>query len=139
VALKSVNWDVQLAVSFPFFQGGLVSAQVREAQALSHQWSLQLSEVRRKAEQEVRTFYQALVMDQKQTQKLSALVEVSRKNYEVQSQVYQNGLVTNLDVLQALSTYRVAIRQLDQMKRTYALDSVKLQAAIGKREEIPTQ
>lgn len=139
LALKSVNWDLQLAVSFPIFQGGLVSAQIREAQALTHQWSLNLAESRRKAEQEIRTFYQAFNSDRRQMQKLTQLVQVSRKNYEVQSRVFKNGLVTNLDVLQSLTTYQASKRQLDQIQCISVLDSLKLQAAVGRREEIPTQ
>jgi outer membrane protein len=131
-----VNWDVQLALTVPIFQGGVIQSQVRQAESVVRQYRLLLSQSRRSAEQEIRTFFDLLNADRKQVEKLSELVEISKKNYETQIAYYRNGLVTNLDVLQAMTTYQDAQRQLARQRFSFQLDSVKLQAATGERTEI---
>lgn len=137
--LSGVNWDVELAVSLPIFQGGAIQSQVRQAESVARQYDLVLSAARRTAEEEVRTFYDAVVSDQKQTVKLEDLVKWSKKNYEAEERDYRNGLVTNLDVLQAITTYQDAQRQLDREKFQVKLDGVKLQAATEQRPEVVVQ
>ncbi len=137
-ALSDVNWDFSLQLSVPIFQGGVLQSQVRQAQSVARQYSLLLSQTRRTAEKEVRTFFDTLVADQKQMLKLGELVHISKKNYETEIQYYRNGLVTNLDVFQAIATYQDAQRQLDHQRETVKLDSAKLQAATGERPEIMT-
>lgn len=134
--LSDVNWDVQLALSIPIFQGGVIQSQVRQAQSVSKQYDLLLSQARRAAEEEVRLFYNAVSTDAKQVAKLSELVEISKQNAETEVKYYRNGLVTNLDVFQALTTYQEAQRQLDRQNFTAKLDTVKLQAATGQRAEV---
>jgi outer membrane protein len=134
--LSDVNWDVKLVLSLPIFSGGVVQSQVRQANSVARQYISTLSQTRRTAEQEIRTFYDTLSADTNQLQKLAELVEVSKENSETEVKYYRNGLVTNLDVLTAITTYQDAKRQLDHQKYTVRLDSVKLQASIGQRKEL---
>jgi outer membrane protein len=76
------------------------------------------------------------VSDQKNFQKLSELVEVAKENSDTEVEYYRNGLVTNLDVLQAITTYQDAQRQLDHQRYIVKLDRVKLEAASGMKPEI---
>jgi outer membrane protein len=135
-AISDVHWDLQLAVSFPIFQGGVVQSQVRQASSVARQYSLALSQSRRLAEQEIRTFYDAVEADRKQVVKLVELVEVSKKNYETELEYYRRGLVTNLDVFQAMTTYQDAVRQMDHLRVQYYSDGVKLLASSGQRPEL---
>lgn len=135
-ALSDVNWDAQLALTVPIFQGGVVQSQVRQAESVARQYSLLLSQTRRTAEEEIRTFYDSLIADRKQMNKLESLVVISKKNSETEIKYYRNGLVTNLDVLQAITTYQDAQRQLDHQRYQVQLDRVKLQAATGERSEV---
>jgi outer membrane protein len=137
--LSTLHWDVQLALNFPIFQGGVIQSQLRQAQSIDRQYQLILSQTRRSAEQEVRTLHNLLQADLKQLLKLEELVESSKKNYETQLRYYRNGLVTNLDVLQSMTTFEDAQRLRDHQKYVIKLDSVKLQAATGGRSEIQTQ
>ncbi len=135
-ALQDVNWDVQLALTLPIFQGGVVQSQVRQARSVSSQSSLILSQARRTAEQEIRIFYDNLVADRRQLFKLSELVKVSKENADTEVKYYRNGLVTNLEVLQAITTYQDAQRLLDHQKYKVKMDATKLAAATGQRPEI---
>ena len=134
--LSDVNWDVQLALTIPIFQGGVIQSQVRQAQSVSRQYDRLLSQARRTAEQEVRTFYDAVTADSQQLFKLKELVVVSKENADTEVKYYRNGLVTNLDVLTAITTYQDAQRQLDHQNYTVKMDTVKLKAATGQRPEI---
>jgi outer membrane protein len=135
-ALSNVNWDVSLAVSLPIFQGGAIQSQVRQAESVAHQFELAYSQAKRTAEQEIRTFYDAWIGDQRSGAKLDETASLSKLNYEAQLKDYRNGLVTNLDVLQAITTYQDAQRLLDRARLTLKLDAVKLQAASALRPEI---
>lgn len=135
-ALADVNWDVSLALTVPLFQGGIIQSQVRQAQSVARQYALLLSQARRLAEQEIRSFYAVLNADLKQHTKLTEFVDLSKNNFETESKYYRNGLVTNLEVLQATTTYQAAQRQLDRQSQTVKLDTAKLQAASGQRPEI---
>ena len=68
--------------------------------------------------------------------KLEELVDISKKNYETEVHYYRNGLVTNLDVLQSMTTYQDAIRQVDHTRLQLSVDRVKLEAATGQRPEM---
>lgn len=130
---KGVNWDVQLAATFPIFQGGVIQSQVRQAVSIARQYDQLLSQTRRSAEQEIRQFYDNLSSDSRQFLKLGETVEISRQNYEANRKDYRNGLVTNLDVLQAITTWQDAQRAWAREKYAMAADYVKLQAATGQR------
>jgi outer membrane protein len=138
-ALRTVNWDIQVAVSIPLFEGGIVQSKVRQAKAIARQYHYALAQAKRNAELEVKTLYEALVADQKQLVKLKELVRVSKLNSEAEVKDYRNGLVTNLDVLQAITTYQDAIRRYVHQRFAVRLDRMKLLAATGQRPEIPTQ
>lgn len=130
------DWDVQLALTIPIYQGGIVSSQVRQAQSVAHQYELQLSQARRSAGEEIRTLFNSYSADQKQVAKLESTVDWAKKNYLSQLGDYKNGLVTNLDVLTATSNFQSAVRTLDRQRLTLKLDGIKLQAAIAQRSEL---
>jgi len=135
-AQQNVNWDVQLVLSMPIFEGGVIQSQVRQATSVERQYELQLSQVRRSAEQEVRQFYDNFAADKTQVQKLDETVDLSKRNYEAELQDYRNGLVTNLDVLQAITTWQDAERASAHQKFVMKLDHTKLEAAAAQRKEI---
>ena len=134
--LNDVHWDLSLALTLPIFQGGVIQSQVRQAQSVARQYNLLHSQTLRLAEQEVRTFYDAVDADGKQVSKLKNLVEIAKKNADTEVKYYRNGLVTNLDVFQAITTHQEAKRQLDHQTYMMKLDYVKLQAATGLRPEM---
>lgn len=131
--LAAVDWDVQLALTIPLYAGGSLQSQVREAVSQSTQAELGASQVRRQAEQEIRSVYQSVVFDRAQLEALEKATEAARKNYEVQRRDYRLGLVTNLDVLQALTAFQENQRALDRARYTAKLDYLKLEAAAVRR------
>ena len=132
-SLENVDWDVQLALTIPLYAGGSLQSRVREAVSQSTQAELNASQVRRQAEQEIRSVYQNVTFDRSQLDALEKATEAARKNYEVQRRDYRLGLVTNLDVLQALTAFQENQRALDRARYTAKLDYLKLEAAAVRR------
>ncbi|MHB1140437.1 MAG: TolC family protein [Sulfuricaulis sp.] len=136
-SLEDVDWDVQLALTIPLYAGGSLQSQVREAVSLSTQAELGASQVRRQAEQEIRSLHQSVVYDRSQLAALEKATEAARKNYDVQRRDYRLGLVTNLDVLQALNVFQDNQRALHRARYTAKLDWLRLEAAAVRRPVAP--
>ena len=132
-SLKDVNWDAQIALSLPIYAGGVIQSRVREAASLHRQEQLNLSRVRRTAEQEIRTQYEIFTADRAQLAALTEAVRIAHRNYRQQTEEYRLGLVTNIDVLQALTTFQESQRALDRARFSAQLDWVRLEASVARR------
>lgn len=133
---SSINWDLGLTISLPIFEGGATQSRVREAVSVQEQATLRESLSRRQAELEVKRFFEQVQSGRARIEKLTENADLSRQNHEAQRREYANGLVTNLEVLQATTSWQVALRNLERQQFTLKSDYVKLQAAAGKREEL---
>ena len=133
---KDINWDVQLLLTIPLYTGGSVKSKIREAVSQRTQAELALSETRRAAEQEIRSAYSAVVFDLAQRDALENSTNAADKSYKAQLRDYRLGLVTNLDVLQALTALQQNRRALDRVRLSTKLDFLKLQAVSGRRESL---
>lgn len=134
--LRDVDWDVQIALNVPLYAGGSLQSKVREAASQRAQAELQVSQVRRQAEQEIRALHQSVVFDRAQLAALAKATEAAKRNYEIQTREYRLGLVTNLDVLQALTAYQQNQRALDRARFTAKLNYMNLRAAAVKRPNL---
>jgi outer membrane protein len=134
--LSDVRWGLQLNLTLPIFQGGIVASQTRQAASVRRQYDLQLSAARRRAEQEIRQLHDAVVANQRLLAKLAESAQLGQKSYEALARQYKTGLSTNLDVLQSQSSWHDSVRLLSRQQYTAKADYVKLQAASGARPEI---
>ena len=136
-SLRDVEWDVQLALTLPLYAGGGTQSRVREALSQGTQAELDASRVRRQAEQEIRALHQGVLIDRAQLDALEKATDATRKNYEAQQRDYRLGLVTNLDVLQALTAFQENQRAFDRARYTVKFNYLKLQAAVVRRPVLP--
>ncbi len=136
-SLSNVEWDVQLALTLPLYAGGGTQSRVREAASQGTQAELNASQVRRQAEQEIRSLHQGALIDRAQLDALEKATDATRKNYEAQQRDYRLGLVTNLDVLQALTAFQENQRALDRARYAAKLNHLRLQAASARRPDAP--
>ena len=137
-SLENVDWDVQLALTVPLYAGGGLQSRVREARSQSTQAELSASQVRRQAEQEIRSVYQSVVLDRTQLDALEKAADAAQKNYSAQRRDYRLGLVTNLDVLQAQASFQENQRALQRARYGTKLNYVHLQAAAVYRPAVHT-
>lgn len=131
--LQNVKWDVMLSLTFPIFQGGVISSQTTQAASMQKQADLALAKARRLAREEIETLYASVKSERVQVDKWRKSVEASNKNYQAQLRDYRLGIVNNLEVLQALTSAQSAQRNLDRAEIQYRLDSIRLLAASAQR------
>lgn len=121
--LNGSRWDVQLQLTVPLYAGGSVQSKVRQANSQHRQAELQQSQVVRQAEQEIRSNYQNLTLTLAQEQALKDATIAAKKSYAAQQHEYGLGLVSNLEVIQALTAYqknqRAQTRARINARRTY--------------------
>lgn len=133
---NGINWDFQFTLTVPIFQGGVIQSQVRAAASQERQAELTLSLNKRTIDQNIRTIYSSAISDRAQVRALTLAKEVSYKDYEAEKRDYRLGLVANIDVLQALTTFQEAERAMDVAKYTAMYDYARLQAETGKIQGI---
>ncbi len=132
------NWDASITATLPIFAGGLVNAQVRQAAAATRQSDLTLAQARRLADQEIRTGYSNLQSGMSRVKLLERATQTAYENYQAQIKDYKLGLVTNLDVLQAITSWHESLRALDTLKFQAKLDFVKLETSAALRPSAQT-
>jgi len=100
--LNEIKWDLGLFLEVPIFTGGSVSAKVQEAQSAYRQSLLTLQEMERGVLYSVRKTYEELTACIEETQSLEEAAQAAQKSYDALIEEYRLGLVTNLEVLEAL-------------------------------------
>lgn len=134
---KDPTWDVQGTITLPLFSGGTVVGQVREKKSQRLAQDLKMREIKRMAEQEIRTIFERLRIDLDQLQALKVALELSQQDYKAQTREYRLGLVTNLDVLQALVSEQQNRRDYNKAIYAAKLDRVLLEIASAFRTTPP--
>lgn len=128
---KHVDWDVNLSVDVPIFDGGYTLGQSKEAWLKADMSRLEYQRTRRKAPYDIKDAYTRL-------KTAMAVHETRRKQYNtaklndhLQKRDYLRSLVSNLDVLAAIQTLfnsqRNHIHALYEAKRQYW----QLRVAVG--------
>ena len=116
--------------------GGVIGSQTREAESRVRMSENNLSLTLRQDTQEVRTHHENLTSDLVQVAANTEAADLSEKNYRAVVNDYNLGLVTNLDVLVALSSSQDALRALDRSRYAAKLDNLRLEAASMMRPAI---
>jgi outer membrane protein len=130
---RNGDWDLGITVTLPIFSGGIISSNVRTAQSQKLESELQLSQVKRLAEQEIRSLHHSLTADLAQVAALQDAFNLSEQNYKANVKDYEFGLAQNLDVLQALTSYEETERSLEKARYAAKIDYNKLEAAVANR------
>lgn len=109
---KDQDWNAQIQVNIPIFDGLLTYGQVKEARAKAKESELFYDRTRRSAVQDIRNAYVDLDASLSQTKALKRALDAYEMNYTLQEQDYSFNLITNLDVL-------TAIQNLQDVRRNY--------------------
>ena len=125
------SWATLLTINVPIFEGTTTYGNIQEANAKSRESELQYSRVKRLAVQDIHDSYVSAYTAILRSEVLGKALKSAELNYSLQTQDYQNNLVSNLDVLTAIqdfgNTRRSCIQALYEKKRAYW----QLQTAIG--------
>ncbi|NDG25941.1 MAG: TolC family protein [Proteobacteria bacterium] len=129
---NDIPWDVGVAITLPVLNGGILSSKVEEATSLKMQAELEFKKSQRAGLQEIQSLHAAFNADLEQLKELNTARELSERNFNQQNRDYRNGLVNNLEVLQALTAFEDSKRALDRAQFQTKIDFLKLEAAVGK-------
>lgn len=132
-SLEDVKWDIQVELRMPLYAGGIIESQVREAASQLMQAELGAGETLRRATQEVRTFHAQVTSSKTALASLLEAEALANRNYVEQSREYRLGLVTNIEVLEALTELAAIRRNLDKTRIELKLARDRLEAAVSLR------
>lgn len=120
-----------LKLNFPFFEGGLRKAEVREAEAKLRQAELNIADLKDTIHVEVENAYLNLITESGVLEKLRAEMEYSLDNYNAVSKQFKYGLANSIDVMDANTLLVTTERELTNAKYDYQLAILKLRRATG--------
>ena len=104
-ALKNVSWDVSLNLTMPIFESGVTTSRIHEEVYKKEQQEHLLNDVKNTLEATLKQIYSTLEKDLIRLNILKKASLLAEENYSEQQKEYHLGLVSNLEVLQAMNTY----------------------------------
>jgi outer membrane protein len=131
------EWNILLSADLPLFEGGIIEARIREHRALVRSSELNLDQLRRTADMEVRRAYSDFLSSAAQLAHLSETVNVTAANYKIQSEDFRLGVTSNLQVLDALNTLLETRRQKLSTEIDAHVNLIRLFVAAGRVEDKP--
>lgn len=123
------KWDIQLTAKLPLFEGGLTQSQVRSAASKYGSQQLELNQLRRQSESEIKSLHQSVQMRVDQLKYLKISSDLSEKNYQTLLRDSRRGLVRSIDVQMGLTEFRSAKRAYDQARFEAQLERIRLDLA----------
>ncbi len=126
---ESVYGAVKL--NFPFFEGGLKKAEVREAKARLRQAENTLSDLKQSINIEVENAYLELLTFSGVINHLRAEEEYSIDNFNAVTKQFQYGLANSIDVIDANTLLVTSETELVKAEYDYLLAVLKLKKAAG--------
>ena len=131
---NEIRWDIKANLKVPIYSWGQVQSSVRGANSQLLITGLALKRLERQVETEVKSAWENLRASLSELDKYEKLVTLTDRNYKLQSADYRRGLVTNLDVIQALTGLYDATLRRDQSRYYAKLNAILLRVAAG---EVP--
>ncbi len=116
---------------FPFFEGGLRRAEVREAKAKLRQVELVLLDLQNSIDIEVENSYLNVITESSILTKLRTRVAYATDNYNMVSKQFEYGLANIIDVIDANTLMVTAERELADARFNYESAILKLKRATG--------
>ncbi|MDI6891035.1 MAG: TolC family protein [Thermodesulfovibrionales bacterium] len=120
-----------LTLNFPFFEGGLRRAEVREAKARQRQSELIYEDLRKTINIEVENAYLDFMTQKGVLKSLEDEVTFARDNYNSISRQYEFGLANSIDVIDANTLLLTSERQLSDAQYNYELAILRVERATG--------
>lgn len=130
--LEASKWDIGLTAEWEFFSGGRDWSERQIAQLRMRQALVELNNVQDDQAQAFRAEQEILQLRRETLKAFGEASRLAKENYESQKNDFQNGLVSNLDVLQALDTYLEVKRSHDEERVALKASSIRLQLIAGR-------
>ena len=118
-------------LNFPFFEGGLRRAEVREAKAKQRQAEYGFSDLKRTIGVEVENSYSLLLTQAALLKQIKAEVDYALDNYNSVSKQFEYGLADSIDVMDANTLLVTSEREFANALYSYQLVILRLQRVTG--------
>jgi outer membrane protein len=126
---ESVYGGVKL--NFPFFEGGLRRAEVKEAEARVRQAELLYSDAEKSLNVEVENAYFDYITQKGILSSLKDQVAFASDNYNAVSRQFEFGLASSIDVMDANTLLVTAERQYSDASYNYRLSALTVRRSAG--------
>jgi len=120
-----------IALNFPFFDGGLRKAEVSEAKSRERQAALQVEDMKKEIDIEVRSAYLDIVTQKGILRFLNDQLLFARDNYHAVERQFDFGLSNSLDVMDANTLLVSAERKVTSALYNYHLSLLRIKKATG--------
>jgi outer membrane protein len=118
-------------LDFPFFEGGLRRAEVREAKARLRQAELGLSDLKNEIGVEVENTYLAIKREAALIKQVEAEMAFARENYKSVTKQFEYGIADSIDTIDANTLLVTSERDMVNAKFIYQLALLRLKRATG--------
>lgn len=122
---------IALQLTIPIYSGGLISSQVKEAVARLDQSEQQREGVRRQVVESTRNFYRAVTTDIEQAKARNQSIVSNQHAVQATEVGYRVGTRNIVDVLDAQRRLFSAVRDYNNSRYDYLLDTLQLKRAAG--------
>jgi outer membrane protein len=120
-----------LRINFPFYEGGLRKAEVRQAEARHKQAELMYEDLKKTIGIEVENAYLDLQTQEGILESLQDQVTFAQDNYNTVSKQFDYGLANSIDVMDANTLLVEAERDFFRAQYNYQLSMIMLKRATG--------
>ena len=129
---NSLNWSVGLSVTLPVFQGGALRARRTRAQIELDELNLQRQAARQRVEQRVRSVLHKTGASFAGIDLSRDAAEAARRNLELVTDSYRQGVVNIITLLDAQNRALVAGLEAANAVFDYLVDLMGVQRAVGR-------
>jgi outer membrane protein len=133
----NTHYDAVIGLNIPIWDGGVISAQTKEAKAQEKSAEYALSAAQRAAERDARAAYMNLQWSLSAVQALQKADDLASANVKAQENDYRLSLVTNLEVLDSLTALQNTRLQLNSARHQAAFARAQLEVAAGGPQRRP--
>jgi TolC family type I secretion outer membrane protein len=128
---ETENWNVRLVGSYPLFSGWRESAEVDQALSQYDAMTAEVERLRKEIRVSIRSVYEDVKTQRDVIQTAKDEVESARQNYERVSAEFEEGLVSAVDVDDALRALQESEGRLARARYNYQLGILRLRLATG--------
>lgn len=121
----------QAALNYPFFEGGLRQAEVREAMIRDRQVDLKLADLKKTIRMEVETTYLELKNQLGIIKSLTDQLLFAKENYQAVNRQFEMGLANSIDVMDANTLLVSTERQLANAVYSHQVFQLRMKRVTG--------
>ena len=128
---NDTNWQLGLALVWPFFEGGLQAARLEQLRAERARLQTQVENLKQRVEQRVRVSLQRTRASRASVGLARTAAEASRKNLDLVTDAYARGALSVLELLDAQNAFVSADLSVVNADFSFMIDLIRSQRAAG--------